>query len=285
MRRACVVATIALLLAASTARADKSSYALYRLDPLGIEPEIVDQLERILRVELERVLGERLPSRAEVEKVASANRKLAGCTADPACLAPLAGLLHANRVIAGNVGALGDSYVVNLKLVDAADTRELRRVSATLRGSPAELIDEIRVAAYRLVAPEKLVGNIVVLSDVPGAAVSLDGANVGMTPLPGALAGLSVGVHKLAVTREGFTPFAEDVPVRFEKTTQVVVRQSATSKKAQRALAARNQLPIYTRWWFWGAVAVSAVATGLIIGYAAPKQTAVDCAASGARCP
>jgi hypothetical protein len=274
-----------LLFASTLAHADKASYALFRLDPLGIEPEIVDQLERILRVELERVLGQPLPSRGEIEKVLRANPKLAGCTADPECLAPLAKLLKASRIVAGNVGGLGDSYVVNLKLVNATDAKELRRVSATLRGSPEELIDEIRVAAYRLVAPEKLVGTIAVLSDVPGASVTLDGSGVGSTPLPGPLANIPVGVHKLSVTREGFSPFAEDVPVRFEKTTQVVVRQSAMTKKARRALAAQRELPIYTRWWFWGAMAVSAVATGLVIGYTVPKQTSVDCGAQGARCP
>jgi hypothetical protein len=272
-----------LLLVAPTARAaDKPTYALFRLDPLGIEPEIVEQLERILRSELERVVGAPLPSRAEVEKATRANPKLAACTGDPTCLQPLARVLKASRVVTGNVGGLGDSYVVNLKLVDA-DARELRRVSATLRGSPEELIEEIRVAAYRLVAPEKLVGNIAVLSDVPGATVNLDSNDVGATPLPGALANIQVGVHKLTVTREGFSTFSEDVPVRFEKTTQVVVRQSAMSKKAKRALAAQGQLPIYTRWWFWGAMAVSAVATGLIIGYAIPKQTQTDCAQGG--CP
>jgi len=277
-----------LLLASSIAGAapsEKASYALFRLDALGVESDIVDQLERILRVEIERATAQKLPSRTEVERVTASNKKLAGCTADPACLAPLAQLLHATRIISGNVGGLGDSYVVNLKMVDAADAKELRRVSATLRGSPEELIDEIRVAAYRLVAPASLVGNIAVLSDVAGAQVSLDGQALGTTPLQGALAGLSVGVHHLSVTREGFTPFDEDVPVRFEKTTQVVVRQSAMTKKARRAQAAAGKLPIYTRWWFWGAMAVSAVATGLLIGYTVPKQHQIDCNAPGAQCP
>jgi hypothetical protein len=229
-----------LLLAGSAGalepKAVETPYALFRLDPLGIEPQIVDQLERILRVELERVIGRPMPSHDKVEKVAAQNPKLAACTADPQCLVPLAKALGASRIIAGNVGGLADSYVVNLKLVDK-DGRELRRVSAPLRGSPEELISEIRVAAYRLVAPEKLVGAIAILSDVPGASINLDGRNIGQTPLPGPLDGLSVGVHHLAVGREGFSGFDEDVPVRFEKTTQVVVHQKAVSEKAASAVA------------------------------------------------
>jgi hypothetical protein len=254
------------------------SYALFRLDPLGIEPQIVEQLERVLRVELERVIGKPLPAREKVEKVAAQNPKLAACTADPQCLVPLARALGTARIIAGNVGGLADSYVVNLKLVDK-EGRELRRISAPLsRGTPEELIDEIRVAAYRLVAPEKLVGAIALLSDVPGATISLDGNPVGQTPLPGPLSGLSVGVHHLSVSREGFSGFDEDVPVRFEKTTQVVVHQAAMSEKAKRAERRRlGEMPVYTKWWFWTAMAVSAVATGVAIGFAIPRQEPRTC--------
>jgi hypothetical protein len=95
-----------------------------------------------------------------------------------------------------------------------------------------------------------------------------------------------MGVHKLAVEREGFSTFSEDVPVRFEKTTQVVVHQSAMSKTAQRAERRRRaaaETPIYSKWWFWSAMAVSAIATGIAVGYGVPKQAVVDCARGG--CP
>jgi hypothetical protein len=273
-----------LLLLATAARATET-YALFRLDPLGIEPQIVTQLQRILRVELERVVGHELPSERAVADAVAANPRLAACTADPACLAPLARALHVTRVVAGNVGGLADSYVVNLKLVDDSG-REQRRVTATLSGSPAELIDEIRVAAFRLVAPERLVGNIAILSDVPGARVILDGIDVGKTPLPAPLVNLPAGVHKLAVEREGFSSFNEDVPVRFQKTTQVVVRQSAMSaaaRKAERRRRAASETPIYAKWWFWAAMAGSAIATGIGVGYGVPKQHAINCAGGG--CP
>jgi len=269
----------ALLLLSVAARATET-YALFRLDPLGIEPQIVDQLQHILHSELARVVGQQLPSDKAVADVVAANPRLANCTADPACLAPLAKALHVTRVVSGNVGGLADSYVVNLKLVDD-NGRELRRVTATLSGSPEELIDEIRVAAFRLVAPERLVGNIAILSDVPGAAVTLDGVPVGKTPLAGPLANLQMGVHKLAVEREGFSTFSEDVPVRFEKTTQVVVHQSAMSRaalKAERRRRAAGETPIYAKWWFWAAMAGSAIATGVGVGFGVPKQHAVDCA-------
>jgi hypothetical protein len=270
---------------AGTAQATET-YALFRLDPLGIAPDIVEQLERILRGELARVVGRELPSKRAVDEVARGNSRLNNCTADPSCLVPLARALKVTRVVAGNVGGLADSYVVNLKLVDD-NGRELRRVTATLRGSPDELIDEIRVAAFRLVAPERLTGSIAILSDVPGATVNLDGVDVGQTPLPQPLANLPTGVHKLSVTREGFSTFAEDVPVRFEKTTQVVVRQSAMSeaaRKAERRRRRAGETPLYTRWYIWAGVAVVAIGVGIGVGFGVPKQNTVNCAPGGP-CP
>jgi len=264
------------------ASAERASYALFRLDPLGIGSDVVVELERLLRIELERVLNASLPARSELDKVLASNKKLAGCTADPECLAPIARALKVQRIVAGNIGGLADSYVVNLKLVEA-DGRELRRVTATLRGSQEELIEEIRVAAFRLVAPEKIRGNIAILSDVAGAKVELDGRPLGITPISQPVNDLTVGVHKLVVTREGFTPFTEDVPVRFEKTTQVVVRQTATKISWRQRFAGKNDSPIYTRWWFWTATGVVAIGVGFGIGFGIPKQSAVDC--STRMCP
>jgi hypothetical protein len=271
--------------ASATTPVASGRYVLFRLDPLGIEPQIVSQLEALLRAELGRVVGQDLPAKAAVDKVALANPRLQSCTASPECLLPLLRAFKAKGVIAGNVGGLADSYVVNLKLV-GEDGREIRRVAATLRGSPEELIDEIRVAAVRLVAPEQLTGAIEILSDVPGATVTIDGKDVGQTPLLGPIDKISAGVHKVAVTRDGFSSFEEDVPVRFEKTQQVAVRLSAVSKAAQRRERRRRagELPVYTRWYLWTGVAVGAIATGLLVGFLVPKQHAKSCA-SPMNCP
>lgn len=261
------------------------SYVLFRLDPLGVEPQIVSQLEALLRAELGRVVGQELPGKNAVDKVALANPRLQSCTASPECLLPLARAFKATRIVSGNVGGLADSYIVNLKLV-GEDGRELRRVSAPMRGSPEELIAEIRVAAVRLVAPERLTGAVEILSDVPGAQVMLDGNPVGQTPLLGPLDKIPMGVHKLSVAREGFSSFEEEVPVRFEKTTQVIVRQSAVSKAAQRAERRRRagELPIYTRWYVWTGVAVGAIGVGLLTGFLVPKQGVRNCT-DAASCP
>jgi hypothetical protein len=245
-------------------------YALFRLDPLGLSAEIVEQLESILRVELGRAVGGGLPPRVAIDQLIAKFPKLAGCTSDPVCLQPLARELAVQRVVAGTVAGLADSYIVNLKLADEKG-KELGRVTANLHGNPDELIQEVRVAAYKLVAPHKLTGSISLLSEVPGASVQVDGKSVGVTPLSGPVNDLAIGEHELRVSRVGYAEFVDKVPVRFEKATEVVVHQKAVTLAARLEEAERKDLlavepPFYARWWFWAGSAAVAIGLGILVG-------------------
>jgi hypothetical protein len=258
-----------------------SRLALFRLDPLGLPPEIVEQLEGILRVELGRAAQVTLPPRSAIDEAVAKSPRFAGCTADPVCLAPLAKELGVKRIVAGSVGGLGDSYIVNLKLVD--DTgRELGRVNATLHGKADELIQEVRVACYKLIAPQKLVGAISLLSEMPGATVTVDDRPAGTTPLAGPIEGLAVGDHTLRVARAGYADFVDQVPVRFEKATEVVVHQKAVTleariEEAERVAPPPPEPPVYARWWFWAGTSAVVIGLGVLLGgfLAGHQQTVV----------
>ena len=56
-------------------------------------------------------------------------------------------------------------------------------IEVPLKGKSDELIEAVRVAAYRLLAPEQLLGSIVVLTDHPGSRIRIDGNIVGVSPL------------------------------------------------------------------------------------------------------
>src|SRR5262245_24129456 len=197
--------------------------ALFRLDPLGLDAEVVARLEALLRAELERIVGSGLPGPGELPRVSAADPRLANCTAEADCLSAIGRGLGAGLVVAGNVGGLGESYVINLKIVDARTGGELRRVSQTLHGDPDVLIEEIRVAAYQLVAPDKVRGALAILTDARGAHIFLDGTPIGATPVPGAISNLPVGDHSLRIARDGYADFLRPVTIRFQKTTQVIV--------------------------------------------------------------
>jgi hypothetical protein len=249
--------------------------AVWRFDALGIEPELVARLETLFRMELDRLAKQPMPSRREVERAVTADQR--ECTGEEKCLGAIGKKLGVDVVITGTVGALGDAYVLNIKAVDTGTARQLQRIqSDPLRGSPDDLIEGVRVAAYKLLAPEQLHGAIQIQTDLVGAEVKLDGKSVGKTPLPqlGVIAKQPLGKHRLRVEARGYAPFEEEVEVRFQKVSQVVVRLLQAGVVGTGRVDRVDRKPFYTKTWFIVGVGVAAVAIGAYAGW---RAGTVDC--------
>ncbi len=240
--------------------------AVWRFDALGIEAELVTRLETLFRSELDRLAKQPMPVRRDMDRVVTGD--LRECTGDEKCLTAIGKKLGVDVVVTGTVGAVGENYVLTIKAVDVRTGSQLRRISSDpLRGSPDELIDSVRVAAYRLLAPEQIYGGILMLSDLVGGNVILDGKPVGKTPLPAPLRKLPLGLHKLRVEAVGYTPFEEAVEVRFQKTTRVVVRLVLdTSQVVTSPTIHKTRSPWYSKTWVMVGVGAAAIFTGLVIG-------------------
>jgi hypothetical protein len=285
------VFVIAVLTAASAraqggqggaAPAKRATIALLSIDPLGLDAELVGRLEALFRLELERLQGAPLPARRAVDKVVASDAALRGCTGEPECLAAIGKKLGVQFMVSGTVAALGDSYVIDLKLVDVSTGKEVRRVEEPLSGSPDELIEAVRVAAYRLFAPDQLKGSIAVLADVNGAQVFLDGKRLGKTPIAQPVANLAVGKHSLRISATGYSDFLQEVEVRFQKTTQVVVslsraRAAGPIGKPGSGPPVDEHVPWYASTWGYVGIGVAAVAVGVLVGFALSADDVVDC--------
>src|SRR5512138_614450 len=122
--------------------------AVWRFDALGIDPELVARLETLFRMELDRLDKQPLPSRREMERVVTGEQK--DCTGEEKCLAAIGKKLGVDIIVTGTVGAMGDNYVLNIKAVETATAKQVQRIqSDPLRGSPDDLIEGVRVAAYK----------------------------------------------------------------------------------------------------------------------------------------
>jgi len=266
------------------------SVALIGLDALGMDTERVNRLETLLLKELERLTHKPVPSR---QRIAKLSRRLRECDGSNSCLGAIGKALKVDYVVVGNVAALGDSYVLNIKAVASGRGVELRKIeSDPLRGAPDELIESIRVAAYRLLSPGELVGSISVLADREGAEVQLDGKKMGTTPLAAPITGLSLGTHKLRVSAGAFGEFESDVRVRFQKSTRVAVQ--LVDLRVKPAPGPKNLEPIivtrdapkrwYQKTWFLVSAGVGAVVIGAIVGSQLTGDDAVQCDRDPARC-
>jgi hypothetical protein len=276
---------IALAVVAGSARAEtppgpeaviSARIAVWRFDALGIEPELVSRLETLFRMELDRLVKTPLPTRRDIDRAVSAQQR--ECTGEEKCLSAIGKKLGVDVMVTGTVGAMGDNYVLYIKAVDVANARQLQRITSDpLRGSPDELIESVRVAAYKLLAPDQVHGAIQVQGDLVGAEVQLGGRTLGKTPLPelGLIRRVPVGQHALRVSAPGYAPFEDTVDVHFQKVSQVVVRLIPSdivigTGKVERV----ERRPFYTRTWFLVGASVAAIAVGAYVGYSAGK---VDC--------
>ncbi len=259
--------------------------AIWRFDALGIDAELVARLETLFRMEIDRLAKQPMPGRREIERAVTADQR--ECTGEDKCLTAIGKKLGVDVVLAGTVGAMGPNYVLNIKVVDVATGKQVQRIqSDPLRGSPDDLIEGVRVAAYKLLAPDQLHGSIQIQTDLVGATVELDGRELGKTPLPnlGVISKQGLGDHTLKVQAPGYAPFQDMVAVRFQKVSQVVVRMLPSTEVVGTGRIVRTERePFYTKTWFIVGLGVAAIALGAGIGYQVGrvKCVTIDSRASG----
>ena len=276
MARASLVLAVVVALA-SVARGQPApdelldkKIAVWRFDALGIDNEIVQRLETLFRMELDRLDKVPQPTRRDIERTVTTAEQ--NCTGEEKCLTAIGKRLGVDFVVTGTVGSLGDNYVLNIKVVDVATAKSQRIQSDPLRGSPDELIEGVRVAAYRLLAPQQIHGSLQIQSDLIGAEVTLDGNKLGKTPLPngGVIARLPLGKHRLRVEAKTYDPFDSDVEVHFQKVSPVVVRLlQASGPIGTGKTIHKERSPIYTRTWFVIGVGALVILSAAAIGYSA----------------
>ena len=275
-------------------RAISGTLVVLGFDALGMESDKVAQLETLFRMEIERLAGRPSPTPRDVDRALRRSRRLRECGGETACLAGIGKKLGVDLVVTGNIATLGDSHIMNIKVVDANQATELRRIASDpLRGDPDELIDAVRVAAYRLLAPDELKGSVLILADLDGATVTLDGQVVGKTPVSQAIDDLPLGHHTLEVKAEGYSPFAEQVLVRFQKSTRVTVSLLPDPVATGGAVLTGNAVRVipkpapkrwYNKTWFLVGAGVAAVVVGGYIGHRLAQEDVVDCSASPEGC-
>lgn len=220
--------TVLLLASVVAAAPPAPSVALLPLEPLGTEAQIVEVIEGFLRGEVERLgllqLQERAQTVTQLERI---DPEAQGCT-EPSCLSRLAAACEVERLLLGTVATLGDAYVLDLKLFDADSSAFTRRDSTQLRGEREVMINGIREAAVRILAPERFAGTLEILLERFGAEVFVDGTRVGTTPLP-PISGLEPGAHAVRIALKSYDDFDRFVDIRYGQTTLVAARLVGTT--------------------------------------------------------
>lgn len=179
----------------------------------------------------------------------AADRQLLGCTVEAECLVEMGNVLNADKLIAGSLGRLGNTYVLTLQMLDVKGKRVDKRVERSIKDTADALLPEAQSATRQLVGEllAERAGSLAILSTQSGADVFLDDVLVGTTPLPPfALAG---GWHRLRLQKRGYVPFARDLRITPHEKTELPVSLQASAEFI-RAYRARNQTYRALAWTF-----------------------------------
>ena len=124
--------------------------AVLRLEASGVPPELADSATALLPTEVRRHRpSSQVLSSEDVRALLTHQKEriVLGCGADAGCMAELGGALGADEIVAGRVGRLGETFVVELRRVAVEQARSLGSATRTVRRA-----DAIATAVAALVA-------------------------------------------------------------------------------------------------------------------------------------
>jgi hypothetical protein len=217
------------------------------LGALGRYPEAVDRLERF-RIDAPAELRAKIP---QLEQIIADFKK------HVATLSVRSNVQGARVLVRDK--AVGSTPVAELKLNAGHAVVEVSADDYETQKKEVDLPDGGALdLSFDLVKAANL-GILVVHSTPPATSALVDGKGMGGTPLE---ASLTPGAHQLVLSRDGYHDLA---------TSAVVER----GRRKELDLTLEKTPSIVTRWWFWTIVAV-AVASGVVITYAALTERAPD---------
>jgi hypothetical protein len=194
----------------------------------------------------------------------------------PSCMADAAKSLGATKMIFGSVKkSLGDSYVVTLKLLDVGRKQIDNWVAEPIsraQATPGAVRGPVQKWFAQLTG-QSAMGTVRIRGDVPGTAVALDGAPVGVVGSDElVLSNIPAGRREILASKPGYPPVRREVAVTAGNTTDVspptlstggpddptIVRSTTGQPDSRLALKAAS----------WGTLAASAASFGLAIKFA-----------------
>lgn len=203
------------------AQSDRVFLAVLDLDvSSGIPDYAKVSLSDLLREQLWKTGRFRVVDRNNMERIMKEQGfQLADCTSKE-CAVQVGRLLGVQKMVTGNISMLGKTYILSAQMTDV-ETGEIVRMASD-RCSGCELdqlltsIDEVAkemagVAAGE-VAPPKITGGIQVRSIPTGAAVTLNGKQMGNTPA--LIEQLRPGMYQVEVAKDRYLAFQKRVEVK-----------------------------------------------------------------------
>ena len=247
-------------------------------DPL-VEGPTAPNDSAMLRAAAEEALREHhldLIAPTDVESAISGEPQLKGCHSE-LCLERLGRVLDGQLVVRYRIrfsaGAPAGSWHMNVEVLDVEVGAIGARLtedctSCTNKKAADQLLDMVRRSILQNAAKPRSM--LAVQSQPPGAAVFVDGTELGVTPYKRPA---FAGKHTLVLRYVGYRSEQREVAVADSGSNRVEVTLNPGSDPVKVVVVEKEVAakPVYKKWWFWvaiggAAVAVGAIAAGVVVG-------------------
>jgi len=256
--------------AGSGASVGTQRLAVLKITAQGAPPDVAETLTQVVTEQAGHTPGFTAISQAELGSLLGVERQkqLLGC-GDQSCLAEIGGALGARLVLTGSLGKVGESYVLQLQLLDTQKAQIKARESRTITGPQSELLMAARDLTNRVLTgnPLDTTGKIKFAITPPGAKVVIDGKLAGTAPLASPVR-LEQGTHRVHVEADGYISFDAALDAVASQTlfnsidlVSTAPLMAGSRRGAQGALG-----------WAAIGIGVAAAAAGVVCGYVANKD-------------
>lgn len=232
-----IVAVLMAMASASPAHAQEDAkLGIAVLNPTvsgGIAPDLPPVLAGILSTRLDQSGVFRVVSEDDVKRMVNFDqmKTALSCDDQASCLAEVGAALGVPWLLTSSVAQVGTTFIANLTLIDIENAKSVKRESATytsLDALIAGLPQQVERTAATLLYREQ--GRLLVVANVEGAMVAVDGNVIGTTPL--AERAIASGPHRITVSKDGFIQHAQDVVVRPKEQAVVDAKLRSTGQRA-----------------------------------------------------
>lgn len=124
---------------------EKQKITILGLEARQIEQGIADTISDTIAVELSNIGDFEVITKADMKAMLDleSQKQLMGCEDDVSCIAEIGGALGVDKIIAGSLGKIGQTYILNLSLVNVLQAKVENRVSGRVKGELDQLIDAL----------------------------------------------------------------------------------------------------------------------------------------------
>ena len=138
---------IAWLLPTGSTRADESTDArkgtlVWKIRPkIGIVEEAIDSISGLLTAEVAKYSDGAVISEEDMKTVLQTEEEKARCGVnETSCMAEIGNALGVPEVVSGDLGMVGDFWIINLRRIDVMQVRVISRVSRQVEGDISDTI-------------------------------------------------------------------------------------------------------------------------------------------------